>query len=362
MNTNERIEKTNLGGRNMKKGLYVVLGAVTGSLAATIMMLAVQAMADGNQSTDSVPRYIAYHGTLEKDGEGVNATVQMKFELFDGATTLASAWNEIQGVTVYAGRFSVMLGSTSAASVSALEGKVKGADDLYLAVSIKSGNDWITLSGKQRFLPTPYAVWSTASTNLTTGSINGLANASLLLNNTTGGTVDLGGKLDIYGPDINFKNHPDRGNGGRAIVHGVGDKLQLNFGGDFAGGTTIEGSDVEPATGGGYSSVLALTNAGSTMYLDGNEIESSSTLYLNSEGSGGVSVGGHLTGTHFNCRDTACGAVVLTPPGGGGWGGWKGWSKCPENTYVCGMEQKVEDPTGGDDTAMNAVQFLCCPF
>lgn len=35
---------------------------------------------------------------------------------------------------------------------------------------------------------------------------------------------------------------------------------------------------------------------------------------------------------------------------------------CPRGQYVCGLLQKVELPIDGDDTAMNAVAFYCCPL
>ncbi|MGA7979700.1 MAG: hypothetical protein WCA32_05670 [Chromatiaceae bacterium] len=50
-------------------------------------------------------------------------------------------------------------------------------------------------------------------------------------------------------------------------------------------------------------------------------------------------------------------------PGPAPWGTWKGAAFCPDNHYVCGIEQKVEPQQGnGDDTALNAVRFYCCPL
>ena len=51
---------------------------------------------------------------------------------------------------------------------------------------------------------------------------------------------------------------------------------------------------------------------------------------------------------------------------GGGWGIWSPARYCEKDHYVCGLRQRVERPQGGkyseDDTAMNAVEFYCCPF
>lgn len=48
---------------------------------------------------------------------------------------------------------------------------------------------------------------------------------------------------------------------------------------------------------------------------------------------------------------------------GGPWGTWSDPVYCPQGQYVCGLQQKVEAGQGkGDDTAMNAVAFFCCPL
>ena len=349
----------------MKNTTACALAGSVGALVTLVLMLGVGVLADGLQSTDQTPKYIGYHGTLEKDGVALNASVQMKFEIFDGAATVAAKWSETQSVAVYGGRFSVMLGSTTADSVNNLTAAVKSADDLYLAVSIKSGDTWITLSGKQRFLPTPYATWTTASTDLTTSSINGLSTASLLLNNATGKPVDFGGNLAIYGPDISFKNHPDRGDGGIAIVHGTGDRLLLNFAGQLGGGTMVEGQEVGATGGGAYTSTLEIKSGSQHTYMDGNEIDSDGKLFINGNSLNEVSFGGHISGAYLtSCKSAGCGGSAISPPGGGPFGQWYDWSFCPNGTFLCGLRLKVEPDqgSGGDDTAMNNVEGYCCPF
>ena len=47
----------------------------------------------------------------------------------------------------------------------------------------------------------------------------------------------------------------------------------------------------------------------------------------------------------------------------GPFGVWSAPLYCPVNEYVCGIRQKLEGRQGnGDDTAMNAVRFYCCPL
>ena len=55
--------------------------------------------------------------------------------------------------------------------------------------------------------------------------------------------------------------------------------------------------------------------------------------------------------------------VRISFENGADWGNWSEIKYCPKETYVCGMRQRVEPSQGkGDDTAMNAVEFYCCPF
>ncbi|WP_419164398.1 hypothetical protein [Candidatus Palauibacter sp.] len=54
---------------------------------------------------------------------------------------------------------------------------------------------------------------------------------------------------------------------------------------------------------------------------------------------------------------------LVTFRNSGPWGDWSQPRYCPRGEYVCGLQQRVEDRQGsGDDTAMNAVGFICCPF
>merc|ERR1711981_1317810 len=58
-------------------------------------------------------------------------------------------------------------------------------------------------------------------------------------------------------------------------------------------------------------------------------------------------------------RTVAAGYSMVYP---GVWGSWKKWYMAPKTNYLaCGMRTKSEKKKGsGDDTALNAVQFLYC--
>ena len=46
---------------------------------------------------------------------------------------------------------------------------------------------------------------------------------------------------------------------------------------------------------------------------------------------------------------------------GSQWGNWLDDKSCPANSYVCGVNARVEDPQGkGDDTSVNELEFYCC--
>ncbi len=152
---------------NRRDLLLVVVTSIATTFATTALFLGAQAFADGQPSTDGVPRQIPYRGTLEKDGEPVSGTVSMTFSLFDGLADTEADWSETQLVTVYAGEFSVLLGASSAMAAATLEAVVANADDLYLSVALQTGDGVsVPLSNRQRFLPVPFALWTPNATNL----------------------------------------------------------------------------------------------------------------------------------------------------------------------------------------------------
>lgn len=57
---------------------------------------------------------------------------------------------------------------------------------------------------------------------------------------TDDGELAVGGSLTVNGTDIAIGNNDGRGDGGRAMVHEVGDTLVLNYANDFSGGARVE--------------------------------------------------------------------------------------------------------------------------
>ena len=224
----------------MKDTARMLAAGTLGSLVAIALLWGVWAMADGDPATDTVPRYVPYQGTLEKDGVGVTGSLPMRFSLYDGDAE-EPCWTETQTVGVYAGRFSVLLGASSVQSVQLLSARLQAADDLEMEVAVQSGVEWIQLANRQKFLPLPYTMWATSGSDLVVSQIDGLPNAPLGLNRNTGEAVNTGGDLLVGGQNISFEADEAAGDGGRALVHGEGDQLIINAGTDFVGGTSIEG-------------------------------------------------------------------------------------------------------------------------
>lgn len=333
----------------MKENLRSMMAGLVGAM----LVLGVAAIADSNPGTDQVPKLIPYHGTLEKDGHGLNGAAKLHFRIFDGKTATTAVWDESLDVTAYNGRFTALLGSSGSKSAQDLTKVITNADDLYLGVAIvKADNTEIALSNRQRFLPVPYAMWTTASTdfkvgrNLTVGKnltvngylftpgiqvggLNGKTEKTsiqreyitgypeLHLNDThSHSNIIAGGAIVMEANDLVFSQNSSRGKGGRAMVHYFNNTLVLNFDGDFEGGVKV----------------------GSRLYVDGA-----------------------ISGK--NLANPGDGDVAKDVSGGVGFGNWGGWTKCDVGYYMCGFAQKYEGKQGnGDDTGVDDTKILCCKF
>lgn len=288
----------------------LIVAAACSAIAVGSFVVAIpylpSANADSRRDTETVPRVIAYTGTLERDGNAVSVMVPMRFALSTAGGT--QIWAEERsalptrscsgladcGVAVHSGTFSVMLGQYTALTATVLD-----AEDVYLSIAVHDGTDWVSLNGRQRITPTPYALWSLSGTDMSVGGDLSVAqtldvdgtvdvlgaatlrggatiNGATTINNglTTNGTATFNNDVNVNGSatlssltvsgiattlgqlradggirmrgavtmetaDLLFANIPGRGDG-RALVAQSGDQLVVNFANDFTGGTRVE--------------------------------------------------------------------------------------------------------------------------
>ena len=124
----------------------------------------------------------------------------MTFKLYDGANSSSVVWSETQKLSVYQGRFQALLGSSSTAKVSALAVAIKNADDLYLGISLETSGGPVSLANRQRFLPVPYATWSTSAAKFTVAdTLNVSGNTTLSGTVAAKSTLAVAGKSTLTG-------------------------------------------------------------------------------------------------------------------------------------------------------------------
>lgn len=158
----------------MNDRIRTLVAAFTGGLVVLALGTAASALAETTVPVDAVPRQIPYSGTIEKDGVGLSDDVTLRFSLYDAPDAAANLlWTQDLKVPVYAGHFTAVLGSLDDAKAAALTTTVTSAKELYLGIDIvldKEKDTLVKLSNRQRFLPAPYALWTTAATNFTVAS------------------------------------------------------------------------------------------------------------------------------------------------------------------------------------------------
>jgi hypothetical protein len=98
---------------------------------------------------------------------------------------------------------------------------------------------------------------------------------------------------------------------------------------------------------GSWNGSASCTNSG--QYLKGAQ--------MRIEGSQGGGDDTAANNVAFSCTDS----TTIQAPGGQGWGSWGGYASCPASSAVCGLSIRFEGSQGGgDDTAMNGLELLCC--
>jgi cytoskeletal protein CcmA (bactofilin family) len=239
--------------------LDILASTLASSLLTGVLVVAVTAVADGDPSTDQVPRIIPYNGMLELDGVPVNlvgdAAPFLRFELTDGAAGPVVFTQQAQ-VQVYGGRFTVLLGPTGTGGVR-LDDVVADADDLFVRITllgeVGTAADDIVLAGSQRVLMSPFAMWATDATDFAVAR-----DLAVARNTTLGGTLAITGDASL-GRDLFVARNID------AVGEVEAGTLQVD------GASTLTGA-VEAGTlqVDGASTLTGAVSASSTLTVAGN--------------------------------------------------------------------------------------------
>ena len=150
---------------------------LAGVTIGVVFATAWSVFADGDPTTDTVPRMIPYQGQLELNGEPVHAqgddAIWIEFALYDGPGADTPVYAQRMPVEVYSGRFTTTIGPTGEQG-EAISDVIQAADDLHLGLTIlndpEDDGDDVTMTNRQRIMATPYAMWTTSATNLTVAS------------------------------------------------------------------------------------------------------------------------------------------------------------------------------------------------
>ena len=313
-----------------------------------------------NSRAQSDLRAITYQGYLEQNGTAVSGTKNLTFRLYDAATAGNQIGSAIAStVTVYAGSFATVLAPIP---VSAFTG---GA--LFLEIDVEG----VTLQGRQRIYSVPFALGTSRGDDMVVSGRLGLggaapsASAALVVGtgaNGQGGTADtLFGKSTIEipigdeaaggivmrdGQDVAQRAEVSYGSAGQQLhMFNAGKGVTVHNNGNVDLGGTLQTTG--DCTVGGALQTNGDANVGGALHTNGN-----------------ATVGGSLQTGNSGCRADACAGVDWVDVAGGmGWGAWRGRTYCPAHKYVCGIEQRVEgDQGGGDDTAVDDIAIICCPF
>ena len=114
--------------------------------------LALAGEPDDNPATDTLPRGLPYEGHLAIDGVPLNRPTAVRFALWSLPVGGVLLFDESQDVVFVNGRFSVLLGVGDAR----IPPIVFDAADVYLGVTVRNTE----LSGRQRIVPVPHALWA----------------------------------------------------------------------------------------------------------------------------------------------------------------------------------------------------------
>jgi len=173
--------------RRFHDGAIVVAGWLGGSLMTALVLVSMNASADGSAYTDDLPRLVPYQGHIARGGEGFNGTLDLTFDLYEASSGGDSVFTEQHtDVNVYQGQFSVLLGSTATAKATALQTLFEDAEPLYVGVTLDTSSGTVALEGRKAILPVPHAVVATGMVGDQNGSPLTIAGNSATSDNASG--------------------------------------------------------------------------------------------------------------------------------------------------------------------------------
>ncbi|MBV7337569.1 hypothetical protein KFU94_56945 [Chloroflexi bacterium TSY] len=265
--------------------------------------------------TGTVPTIISYQGTLrDAEGNPMSGIHKMAFRIYANVTDPIpeAIWSEAHDeVTVRDGQFSVLLGDKDPIPPTIFQ-----SADRYIGITVDDLDEMVP---RQRFAAVPYAMAATGATYLSAPDGNPVKAVSV----DNEGRVTINGAADNNGSVSALKIANAHGDGHRMLLDGneidtIDDALHINRNskknvkivpaggnvtiGQNSGGRVAIGTDkfetqLHVAGGDGdikanSGGVLKITQGGTSMVIDGNEIRADNGLLLNAESTTNVRIGG----------------------------------------------------------------------
>jgi hypothetical protein len=270
-----------------------------------------------------------YQGRLDNNAAPLNGTADLRFTLWDGATSppgvQIGAIQTVSNVTITDGLFTVSLNAASEFGAAPFDGQAR-----WLQIAVRSpagGGVFTTLAPRQALAAAPYASFSAAPWRSSGGNLSytggnvgiGTAFPQTLLSISQGGDFNTFLSIDsgLTAPQYSAVRFYDRGFpiwslgkigsndfSIREIANST-DRLSILQGGNVGIGTSSPdvklqiqgGTDASPA-GGGYLAIGSTTST--NIVIDNNEIMArnngaTSTLFLNNDGGDVVIAPGFTT-------------------------------------------------------------------